>query len=1046
MISYNIKYFRRYISSTILSRGRQYYQARKVSNFEYTEDGTVSATVKGTASYKVRLHINEDGNISDQRCTCPFDWGGECKHIAAVLMVLENEYNKRILSRKSSGVVSRLISSYTENAIEENTEISAENLAHIVPHIETGGTLKYSLYIGRDKLYVVKDIRKLYDMFSKEEFFSYGKYFEFCHKYSHIDDRSNRLFEITVMNYSTADYYTRSERRFSLNGKWIDQFFELYRDDYVDIDGKDCFVSYKDPVIRFVVNKSDNGRFFVTCDNLYTLLGKGKHGLFMDKELNKIFVASPKFTAAVYDLYYECLSFNGIFISEEDMPAFYTAVIKRAEKYAKVEGLSCFEEFIPPELTPQLYIDCDNNTKVVGRLYYCYGDKIFPAKKAKDTPKNPFADAVAERIVYEKVLKYFMEDPISTTHPLFIDSDDNIADLLSDGLADLTQSMEVYTSERFNRMANRPPVKASIGVKPQEGSLLVNISDDNYSQEEILEILSAYRRGAKYHRLKNGSFAIINESVAELDELTKNLDISDRELLKQNINIPKYRMLYLDSLKRNENVRLQRSEDFKKSVRKYRSDLEGTQITAVPASLEDVMRDYQRYGFRWLKTLSLYGFGGILADDMGLGKTIQSIALMLDAKENADEHRLNLVVCPATLTLNWESEIKKFAPQLNVTTIIGTAAQRTKLIEQAKDSDVLITSYSSLTRDIAKYEEFSFYIHFIDEAQYIKNHSTQNAKAVKAIRSQIRFALTGTPVENSLAEFWSIFDFIMPDYLFNYNHFKKTFEVPIVHNKDENAVKALQKSISPFVLRRLKKDVLPELPEKTETVLLSRMDKEQRKIYAANAAKLKQTLGNTSGEQTEKMKILAQLMTLRQICCDPHLVYENYTGTSAKIEQCVELIDNCVKSGHKVLLFSFFKSVFPTIQERISKLGISYYELTGDTKMSDRIRLQNEFNENKIQVFMISLKAGGNGLNLTGADIVIHFDPWWNKSVENQASDRAYRFGQKNNVTIYKLVAENSIEQNIIKLQEAKNDLNEIVVNGEGDILKMSTDEILSLI
>jgi SNF2 family DNA or RNA helicase len=419
---------------------------------------------------------------------------------------------------------------------------------------------------------------------------------------------------------------------------------------------------------------------------------------------------------------------------------------------------------------------------------------------------------------------------------------------------------------------------------------------------------------------------------------------------------------------------------------------------------------------------------------------------MLDAKNHSDKHIQSLVVCPATLTLNWENEINRFAPELKPLTVIGTVAARDQLLESADEYDVIITSYSTLTRDIAKYEGRNFYLHFIDEAQYIKNHGTQMAKAVKAIHSQVRFALTGTPVENSLAELWSIFDFVMPDYLFNYNRFKKNFETPIVSKKDDKAVKALQRSVSPFILRRMKKEVLSELPDKTETILTSAMDAEQRKIYAANAEQLRQSLGSAGDSPEERIKILAMLTRLRQLCCDPHLVYENYEGDSAKLEQCIDLVDSCINSGHKILLFSQFTSMLAIIRRRFDELGISYFELTGETKPKERIRMMNEFNTDSTQVFLISLKAGGTGLNLTGADIVIHYDPWWNISAENQASDRVYRIGQRNNVQVYKLVADKSIEQNILKLQEAKKNLSDIAVNGEGDIMRMSADEILSLL
>ena len=551
----------------------------------------------------------------------------------------------------------------------------------------------------------------------------------------------------------------------------------------------------------------------------------------------------------------------------------------------------------------------------------------------------------------------------------------------------------------------------------------------------------------KYHRLKDGSFAEIDSGISELAELTNSLNITDKTFLKERISIPAYRMLYLDNLAGDtEALRIKRNKQFRTRVEEYRHMADDAENLHAPEHLDNIMRDYQKYGFRWLRTIANYKFGGVLADDMGLGKTLQAISLMADAKINSTEHRTNLVVCPASLTINWESEIKKFAPELSAAVVNGTANERKAVISETEKYDVIITSYSIISRDIAEYDGKHFYMQFIDEAQYIKNQNTQAARAVKTIKADTRFALTGTPVENSLAELWSIFDYIMPDYLYSYTYFKKNFEAPITAKKEEKVVKALQKIISPFVLRRMKKEVLKELPDKTETVMYAGMGEEQSSLYSANVADFKETLKKEIKDGSDRIKILAMLTRLRQICCDPSLVYDNYNGGSAKLEQCMELVSNCVTSGHKILLFSQFTSMLDIISERLEREGISFYTITGKTKPAERIRLVSQFNEDDTNVFLISLKAGGTGLNLTGADIVIHYDPWWNLSAENQASDRAYRIGQKRNVQIYKLITSRTIEEKIIRLQEKKAELYDIAVNGEGDIMKMSADDILSIL
>ena len=457
---------------------------------------------------------------------------------------------------------------------------------------------------------------------------------------------------------------------------------------------------------------------------------------------------------------------------------------------------------------------------------------------------------------------------------------------------------------------------------------------------------------------------------------------------------------------------------------------------------------YQKTGFNWLKTLQKYGFGGILADDMGLGKTIQVIALLLDEKNNGG--KTSIVVCPSSLYINWEKEIKRFSNNIKTLIVSGNADQREELIKTISDYDVVITSYDLLKRDIDNYKDFKFKYVIADEAQYIKNNNTKNARALKEINSETRFALTGTPIENSLADLWSIFDFIMPGYLYTYKKFKDEFESLIIKENDAESMQRLQKLVAPFVLRRIKKDVLKELPDKTEQVMYSKMDEEQQKLYNSYMAlakiKMKQEI-EANGFEKSKFKILSLITRLRQICCHPQLFLENYTGESSKLNQCLDIIEGAIAAKHKILLFSGFTSMFDILIPELEKRGIEYSILTGQTKVDTRIEMVDEFNkDDNIKVFLISLKAGGTGLNLTGADMVIHFDPWWNLSAQNQATDRAYRIGQRNNVQVFKLITENSIEEKIQKLQEKKQDLTDAVIKSEETFIsKMSQEELLNL-
>ena len=435
------------------------------------------------------------------------------------------------------------------------------------------------------------------------------------------------------------------------------------------------------------------------------------------------------------------------------------------------------------------------------------------------------------------------------------------------------------------------------------------------------------------------------------------------------------------------------------------------------------------------------------------GKTIQILSVIVDyVQKNKENRKASLVVSPSSLSLNWKNEATKFADGLKTLVIRGNLAERKNKIKNIEKYDLVITSYDLLKRDIELYKEKNYQFKYViaDEAQYLKNSNTQNAKAIKQIKSETRYALTGTPIENSLAELWSIFDFIMPGYLFGYRKFKNTYETPIVKGEDETAMSKLKMLIEPFVLRRNKKEVLTELPEKTVTVLDNEMGEEQRNIYLNYLIRAKQEISeqiDLNGYESSRMQILAALTRLRQICCHPSLFIKDYNEGSSKLEQCMEIVQEAVNGGHKILLFSGYTSMFEIIEKELKQSNIKYFKLTGSTKVEERMKLVDEFNENpEIRVFLISLKAGGTGLNLTGADMVIHYDPWWNVSTENQATDRAYRIGQRNNVQVYKLITKNSIEEKIYKLQERKAKLaDEMLDTKTKFVSKLSKEEIMEL-
>ena len=630
----------------------------------------------------------------------------------------------------------------------------------------------------------------------------------------------------------------------------------------------------------------------------------------------------------------------------------------------------------------------------------------------------------------------------------------DIFTFLSQVIPKLQKYGDIYVTDSMKKLRVVPSASFQVGVSVSSGLLEMSMASNQFNKEELAEIFSSYDRKKKYHRLKNGTFITFNEEQKQV--MSAISDVMKNYADKKNpdtIKMPLFRALYLDELlAEKESVELKKNREYRKLIGKMRSYENGDY--EVPQSLEAVLREYQRDGFYWIKTLKENGFGGILADDMGLGKTLQILAFLLSEKEQGkvgDELR-TLIVAPASLVYNWKKEVERFTPQLSVCVMAGTAHERKELIKnQTSNADVWITSYDLLKRDIELYQDIIFANEIIDEAQYIKNQTTHAAKSVRLVNSSFRMALTGTPMENRLSELWSIFDYLMPGFLYGYTRFRSEIEMPIVSDKDEDAMTRLRAMIHPFILRRLKKDVLKELPEKQEEIVTVALSGEQEKLYQAHSQRLKMFLEDQNDEDFEqnKLQILAELTKLRQLCCGPELLLENYKGENAKLETCIELITQAIAGGHKILLFSQFTSMLDLIGEKLKKAKIDYYRIDGSVKKEARMEMVEQFQnpQNQVSVFCISLKAGGTGLNLTAADIVIHYDPWWNKAAQNQATDRAHRIGQKHAINVYQLIAEETIEQKICELQQVKEDLAEEVLSGEGiSSTQFNKDEIMNLL
>ncbi|MFT8900699.1 SNF2-related protein [Liquorilactobacillus nagelii] len=632
-------------------------------------------------------------------------------------------------------------------------------------------------------------------------------------------------------------------------------------------------------------------------------------------------------------------------------------------------------------------------------------------------------------------------------------SDERLFQLLTEVIPRLQTHGTVKVSTALKKISIISAPKVSVGVKLQGNLLDLQFNSQDFSAAELQQLFHQYQLKKKFYRLPNGNLVNLGQgNLAEIDQLQQNLQLPAKELFISDQQLGANRAFFLDQyLKSNQvNLDLETNQQFEQLVKQFEEI--DQQKFALPADLKATLRPYQKIGYQWLRFLTASHFSGILADEMGLGKTLQIIALLLaNRTESFIKQSSSLIVTPASLIYNWQAELTKFAPQLKVVLIAGTQKQRQQQLTALKAAkpDVVITSYDLLKRDLKQYQDFGFAFQIIDEAQYIKNPRTAAAKAVKQLNSQIRFALTGTPIENGLSELWSIFDFLMPGFLGTYHDFRSNYENPIIKDQQKPVQQKLNQLVSPFILRRLKRQVLKDLPEKTEQVYLVEMEKKQRTLYQAQTSSLKKQVEQQTEQKFNqgKIEILAGLTKLREICCDPALVFTNYQQMSAKRQACLDLVQEAVNDGHKILIFSQFVSLLEMLAKDLQTAGLEFYEIFGSTAKKQRTVLAEKFNQNQVPVFLISLKAGGTGLNLTGADVVIHFDPWWNSAAQSQATDRAHRIGQQNKVNVYSLISKDSIEEKVLQLQQAKQKLADNLLNNEKvTSSKLTKEDLLQIL
>ena len=593
--------------------------------------------------------------------------------------------------------------------------------------------------------------------------------------------------------------------------------------------------------------------------------------------------------------------------------------------------------------------------------------------------------------------------------------------------------------ENLNKETNDEYIDQNITINPnitldisqsRNGYMSMKLNIEGVDSNEYRELFSSYKNNNRLYRMKNGAYLDLKDN--DLEQAFKLIDILNIYNDFDNMKIPNNKAIYLEKLIEDEDLSFVNGSKYVSNVIK-KFDKVKSKNYEVPKDLNATLRDYQVSGFEFFKTLSDYQFGGILADEMGLGKTIQTIAFLLSNKD-----KKSIVITPTALIYNWKNELEKFAPTLKVGLLHAAKSEREKILDNIDNYDVILTTYTTYKNDIDKYKNINFDYCIIDEAQNIKNPDAIITKAIKNVNAKVRFALTGTPIENNLMELWSIFDFIMPGYLYNKSKFKSIFI-----NNDKNIIE-LKNLIKPFILRRTKKEVITELPDKIEQKIIIDLEKEHKRAYKGYVNLITRKIKENN---QDNITVFSYLTKLRQLCLSPELMVKNYQGKNSKLDVLINIIND--SSDEKILVFSQFTKVLEVIGKRLNEENISYSYLDGKTSAKDRVKLVEEFNTNNNKVFLISLKAGGTGLNLTSANIVVHFDPWWNPAVEDQASDRAHRIGQKNVVNVIKLIAKGTAEERVINLQETKKELIEDVINGNLDnsstLKNLSKDDIIDL-
>lgn len=1017
--------------------------------------------------------------IVDYGCDCPAarKYGVMCKHCVALALAFRQDpasfagYSESLIPHSSPSVLE-----FLDDAAGMAGARISDGSVHLGLELHHGfgkWTAQFSIEAA-GMTYVMADITAFVHALAGERHLSYGKMLGFVHSFSALDAPSQRLALVLGDIIAHGSQGRAAKRSLALNEQDVVRLVDaagsesfLFADEERDGEPRPMHAVDGDPELALRIVAAEGGCYEIVRDeDLKIAVGCSHAVVFLD---GIAWRCTPAFAHAAAFLNQVYLSSDDeLLVAPEDLARFCRSVLPVLEGSLSLRLPAKLEALRPTEAHIAFYLDRTGKGKTsaiemeVRVAYRGVEIPLIGAERPKETAaaggaaqaagtaqaaggdaapdaEGPtYRDEEAEEAALELAFRYF-----DATMRIPLDDVEAAGRLLYGGLAELQQAGDVFTTPDFDRLINDKSMRVQIGLSLAGNLINLDVQPTDVSKEELAQILASYQKKKRFHKLKSGAIASLEDmDLNQLDRMMQDLGIAAADLAADSVELPTYSAFYLDR----EYADSVRDEAFEDYIHRFDND-EGD-LAEVPASLDETLRPYQREGFRWLAKLASMGFGGILADEMGLGKSLQMIAFLLSLKESGQLDRPALVVCPASVVYNWVDEFAKFAPTMVAAPIDGTALERARK-RRAEGVDVFVASYDTVRQDSDALEAQEFSAVVLDEAQYIKNHATKTARAVKRLTARHRFALTGTPIENRLSEIWSIMDFLMPGFLGTYALFRRRYEIDILGG-DERVAQRLQALVGPFVLRRMKTDVLTDLPAKQETTVHVALEGEQKRLYDAQEQNLRVDLlaqrrasrnkGRKGSLEAQGLKVdvLTELMRLRQTALEPSLVYENYRGGSAKTTAILELIDQAMESSRKALVFSQFTSYLAVLKAALDERGIPYYEITGRTGKRERVALAAAFNDNDVPVFLVSLKAGGTGLNLTGASIVIHADPWWNAAATNQATDRAHRIGQEEMVSVYKVIAKGTIEERILALQESKAQLADSVV-GETSLASLSS-------